>query len=365
MKPIRALLAVLVPVSLFAFGCTEDVGSCEGDLRGMDTVKSGGVIQYAGQAIINTSCATVCHSSKAAGEARHGAPSGLDFDLVPVAEEDTDGGVGTTDAGNTIVALNAGEIGALRERQRIVFEKRNLIWGQVKEGLMPPDGLFKSFRRLAGITDSPEANPCQRATNGFLEITEKPSQEILRNWLACSTPIVESYGKDVKVNGVAGVAGYQYQECLDDVPVTPPTDAGTDSSVPTTAAITIEMLQTKIFEALVCSTCHPALNPPGKGIKLDLTSAAMSYATLVTDTSMKCNNKPYVTPGDPTKSWLYDVVALDNPGCGTERMPQNLAKLTASQLKLVSDWIAQGAKRASDVKSVSSSLNGGLDAGNP
>ena len=89
----------------------------------------------------------------------------------------------------------------------------------------------------------------------------------------------------------------------------------------------------------------------------------MMYATLVSDTAVKCNGKPYITPGDPTKSWLIDVLTQNDPGCDTDQMPQNLTPLSASDLKEVEDWITQGALKDATSKSLVSPLAGGLDAG--
>jgi hypothetical protein len=56
--------------------CTEDVGECFHDgARGRDTVLNNGVVQYGGQAILNTACANGCHNSQEKGAQRHGAPA--------------------------------------------------------------------------------------------------------------------------------------------------------------------------------------------------------------------------------------------------------------------------------------------------
>lgn len=354
MKPIRALLALLVPISLFALGCTEDVGSCDDPLRGRDTVVIGGSIQYGGQAILNASCTAGCHSSTAKGEARHGAPEGLDFDLQPIDEADATGTLLKDADGNTVFKLTSDQLHGLRARQRDVFEKRNAIWQQVKDGLMPPTGMFAAFRKLVSIKDSSETNPCMSAKNGFMDITAKASQDVLRNWLACSVPIVEGTGPSVTVkagdNGAQGTAGYQYGVCdgttqpIGDGGVA---DAGTSDGGPAkdgggTPVVTLTQIYDPILVGTMCMTCHPSLNP--KNATIDVSDIDTAYATLVTDKSVKCNGKPYVTPGDPSKSWLYDVVTMDSPGCSTTRMPMGKT-LTTSQTKLISDWITGGAMR--------------------
>ena len=368
MRANRVLHAASVAVSLVALSCTEDVGPCPDDgLQGQDTVLVAKQVQYAGQAIMNRSCAIQCHNHTLTGTARNGAPHGLDFDLTPISEgaDGTDPDMPTLNSKNgTVINLTEQAAADLRARQRLVFEKRNDIWQQVKDGLMPPDGKFAPLRVLKDlIADSPEETPCKRATVGFQPITTKPTQDILRDWLACSVPIVEAYGKDVGINGVNGKVGYQYLSCTgttdkDDGGM-PSSDAGTPDAGGNMKVVTLEDLQDDVFDTYACSACHPSQNP--KGRTLTFASIDALYASLVTDTAVKCNGKPYITPGDPSMSWLYDVISKDDPGCGTERMPQG-QKMTTAQIKEVSDWITQGAKRAADVKSVSR-LAGGLDAG--
>ena len=351
MKPIRALFALFVPISLFAIGCTEDVGSCDDPLKGRDTVVYGGSVQYGGQAILNAACTAGCHNSTAKGDARHGAPEGLDFDLQPIDEGDATGMLLKDADGNVVFKLTDEQLHGLRGRQRDVFEKRNNIWAQVKEGLMPPAGAYAAFRKLVGIKDSEEMSPCKPAKNGFLDITQKASQDVLRSWLACSVPIVEGSGPSVTViaadNGAQGTAGYQYGIC----DPTQPSDG--DGGVPVTGdgggkdgggapVVTLSQIYDPILVGAMCMTCHPSLNPDKATI--DVSSIDMAYATLVEDKSMKCNGKPYVTPGDPSMSWLYDVVTKDSPGCSTTRMPMG-SMLKANQTKLISDWITGGAKR--------------------
>jgi cytochrome c5 len=353
MKPNRALFAVLVPVTLFTLGCSEDVGSCEDPLQGKTTALFQDQIQYGGQAIMNSSCANgICHSSQVSGAARNGAPQGLDFDVFPIAESEGEGDA-TTKTMHTIVKLKDEDVKGLRERQRNIFEKRNLIWTQVKEGLMPPDGMFDQFKQLIRIKGTDEKSPCIAKGNGYMDITTKPSQDILRNWLACNTPIVESAGVNVDENGVAGQAGYQFISCEAPPDTTPVgdggvpindggglggMDGGTDAGGGGVASVTLTQLQEKVFDNY-CAVCHPAVNDT-----VDLTSVDKSFAAFVTDMDEKCDGKPYVTPGDPSKSFLVDLVSKANPGCGKMRMPQG-APLSAANQKLISDWIASGAKK--------------------
>ena len=341
-RPTRALLLLLFPTSL---ACTEEVGSCDDPRVGKDTVVAGGFVQYGGQAIMNQACATGCHASTASGSARNGAPVGLDFDLRPISEDEVEG-TSANGNGDTVLMLTAEQVAGLRGRQRNVFENRNLIWQQVKDELMPPGGMFETFKSLVGIANSPEDTPCA-AQRPYAPITEKRSMDVLRNWLACGAPIVETNGTAIEKSAVAGRAGFQYPSCG---------ETGGDGGAGD--VITLERVQTEIFERTACAACHPAFN---SGFKLDLTSVAKSYETLVLDTAVQCEGKPYVTPGDPDKSFLLDIVAEEEPAC-SQRMPQG-GQLTSAQIALIRGWIEGGALRESDLTQRTSAGDAGIDAG--
>jgi hypothetical protein len=354
MKPNCAVLALLVPVALAALGCAEDVGPCPDDgdggptaARGFDTVVVGSSVQYGGQAIMNVSCAGgVCHSSIAKGSARRGAPADLNFDLVPVSESNI-AGTGMNMSGRKVATLSDEDRVGLRERQRKVFEERNRIWQQVKDDLMPPDGIYAMFKQLTRIHDSKEDAPCSGSRNSYADITQKSSQDILRKWLACQAPIVEVNASVVEVNGSAGRAGFQYQVC-GDTPIDDDAgsddggagDAGAEEGGAPTTVVTLEDLLDGVFTDNTCTSCHPTVN---KGI--DLSSADKAYATLVTNKAVICNGKPFVTPGDPSKSFLIDILGEEND-CKDPMPPSG--KMSAAEIKQVTDWIQGGAKRDAD-----------------
>jgi hypothetical protein len=86
-----------------------------------------------------------------------------------------------------------------------------------------------------------------------------------------------------------------------------------------------------IFSTKDCKICHTADISP----HLDLTT----YQGLMRGS----DNGPVVVPGDPDNSLLFLKVAYDNPPIGL-RMPMGRAPLTQSQIRLLEDWINQGAK---------------------
>jgi len=98
-----------------------------------------------------------------------------------------------------------------------------------------------------------------------------------------------------------------------------------------------------VFVDNTCTGCHPAA---AKDVDLDLSDATKAYATLVTDKTVVCDGKPLVTPGDPTKSFLIDVLG-EAPGCNKDKMPPQ-GPISAAELKKVTDWIKGGALRDSD-----------------
>lgn len=299
-------------------GCGEDVGSCKGELGGRDTVVVGSSlqVQYAGQAILNQSCANqVCHASSATGANRHGAPAGLDFDLKPVVgidEEDEN------EYGTVIGRVDAAELAELRARQSAIVDQRDIIWQQVKDGHMPPDGMWAGLRKLMNVRDTPESKPCTKEA-AFEPIDTPATQEVLRNWLACGAPFVEA-GTDLVTKREPGTVGYQYPMC------------GGDEL----KGNTIEAVQARVFDN--CAGCHSESNDT------DLSSADASYAALVEDDAEVCNDKPFVTKGDARQSYLYDLISEDDPGCHP-RMPLAMDPLPEEDIELVKAWIDEGAKR--------------------
>jgi hypothetical protein len=351
----NAVTGALSALLLAAVGCSEDVGNCyEGDMKGgHDTVLVGGHVEFGGQAILNKACATGCHSSKAEGDDRHGAPAGLDFDLEPIDATGLDTEENMN--GRPFAVLAPDVVNGLRARQRKVFSERNRIWQQVRDGLMPPDGRFDGFRLFTTmITDSAEASPCTRGT-ALKDLESKPVQDVLRNWLACQAPIVESYGGPVEVDGTAGTAGYQYLECSG----APPGDGGAGDGGEMPAAVSFQDIYDGVLTDATCTGCHPVVDDT-----IDFSSADKAFDELVNGASAACGDRAYVVPGDPDGSFLIDLISLDKPCPGkpsVQRMPLG-SELSNAQIQQVRAWIEAGALReAAFVRPAP--MSGGLDAG--
>jgi hypothetical protein len=312
--PMSCNEALTLCALLLTTACT-DIGACEGPLEGRDTVIVSNTIVYGGQAIMNKACATGCHLSTATGEDRHGAPAGLDFDLLPVDEENASG---TAKSGKRmIVKLTAAQRDGLRKRQHAIVELRDSIWQQVQDGLMPPGGLLGSM--MSTIFASSERKPCTSG-NAYSKLDGADTREVLRNWLACGAPFVETNGTKLDKSSAAGEVGDQYLSCERETGV----------------AITLEGLFKSTFSE--CGGCHnnPLTGPPSF---LDVETLAGSLRT-----ESACGGKPFVSPGDPENSYLLDLLQAPNPACSHDRMPAGgLDPLSERALEEVRSWIASGA----------------------
>jgi len=310
----RLPFAGLLTLALFIPACSEDVGACQGALQGRDTVLLNNTVVYGGQAIINKACTSGCHSSKATGKDRHGVPAGLDFDLIPIDEEDA---AGTKKSGGaTIVKLKSSQIAGLRARQKKIVEQRNLIWQQVEDGLMPPSGMFDSV--MSNIFASSEKTPCEEGKE-FTKIPLPQTREVLRNWLACGAPLVETNGLKIDKVRVAGAAGYQYPTCKRKAD----------------AVVTLESLFKTTFSG--CGGCHdggPFASPP---LFVSVDALAKSLRT-----KSACSGKRFISPGKPEDSYLLELLQGPNPDCGHEQMPKG-DPLSERAIAEVSAWITAGA----------------------
>ncbi len=81
-----------------------------------------------------------------------------------------------------------------------------------------------------------------------------------------------------------------------------------------------------------CLDCHGA----GGNANLDLSS----YSSLM---SGENNNPPVLIPFQADRSLLYEKVSQQSPSIG-DRMPIGRNPLISSDIKLIGDWIDQGAK---------------------
>jgi hypothetical protein len=320
---------LLVPTLFLTLlpGCSDErLGDCTDPNQGRRPVEVGGKVMFAGQAIMVQSCASgLCHSARAKGSLRVGAPAGLDFDVEPV----TATGLTSID-GQTVATVDPAELERLRAHQRKVFEHRDSIWKQVVRGLMPPENYERPGS--PGKLFTRQGSSCVFADQPLGSLNDPSTREELRNWLACGTPVVETTSTELTTI-VGGTVGDQYPSCKK--------EGGGDDPEPATFESVASMLSKE------CGFCHLpggvnqaiVLNTP-EAIRDALLGASGQGAPSNCD----ANPNPYVTPGDPSKSYILAVVGDSSAGesC-TEPMPYGVGRLDDESLDLLKRWIEGGA----------------------
>ncbi|MEO5634165.1 carboxypeptidase-like regulatory domain-containing protein [Gaiella sp.] len=98
-----------------------------------------------------------------------------------------------------------------------------------------------------------------------------------------------------------------------------------------------------VFQSNGCQGCHPGVNS-----SLDLQDAK-AYDDLVGIKALEDPDLYRVVAGDPENSFLYlkvggAPVIADIPAVGS-RMPPGAPPISAEDMKIIHDWIAQGAKQ--------------------
>jgi hypothetical protein len=326
----------LIGVSLFvsfasASGCSEDLGKCNEDEARRLIIDGEGRVLYAGQAILNQACAAgQCHASSATGELRQGAPKSLDFELVPAGLAKA--GEASVQSGKPPLGLNAKAIAKLRKNQRVVFDNRELIWTQIVDGLMPPDGVGQSYREKAPGSEADPTMPCQKK-EALGSITSSDSRKILRNWLACGSPVVETANEEISESvltatpaGVPGTVGQQMPICFDPATCDDP--------------ITIDQVHELVFVPSCVSGCH---EPGGAYSPFDLSTVEKSYAALMTD-SPACE-VPFVVQNDAKNSYIVTKMGgeSDLEICSGNLMPLGASEPLDCAVRRVAAWINAGA----------------------
>ncbi len=201
----RRSLAYLILVALFLIvGCNRDLGECNLDGRtdegrpiegpaAFDIAyrETDGLPMYEGQALVQSSCGNgqFCHSSAAEGSDRIGVPAGLDFDLALACNEAVDPmcvNLGSCDGGAESTYCE--QLERLDSNRSRTNSWAGEMVAEVRDGSMPPGERGRSVR-----DDTPWFRPdgSQLPSLG----SDNPedidrAKEIIRNWLACSAPVV-------------------------------------------------------------------------------------------------------------------------------------------------------------------------------
>ncbi len=298
-------------------GCKPTVGlECDEDAARAPVYRVGdGQPAYPGQALLLDNCAT-CHSEGL--ERRLGAPFGLDFDARLVQASGADG---------------VAQAQRLRRIQGTIHRHRDGIHEQVVSGAMPPRNFV------------PESSAYVDADGVELPALRTPEgQEMLRNWLACGSPVVErteaiampcGANADCEVTNFCDTAEGQ---CVGVGDVVAPRGGA------------LQARWSSIYPAIVMTSCAgAACHVGGSAGGLAMPDAATAYTNLVgagPSASGACvGGSAYVVAGDPAGSLLMQKVdgvgAAGGPLCGT-RMPIG-PPLTTEQSDALRAWIMNGA----------------------
>lgn len=311
-------------------GCSPNVGTrsanCNDALARTVVYRLDGTPAYIGQAMLLESCAgggNFCHAGTAMD--RYGAPFQLDFDALLA-----------TDAGASLERL--------ARTQATIHRHRNDIWATILGGSMPPGAIGDALDvELYYYIPDPSVEPISLDS-----IDSAEGRELLRNWLACGSPVVErtaplaspprcATNADCTVTHLCDVG---VRECVGVGDVEPALDLEIE---PTWPAIHARVIQPSCASAI---GCH---GPEPRSAALDLSSEAAGYAALVgvaasTDitTGAVCGGmgRTRVVPGDPDGSLLVEKLE-GAPACGSA-MPFG-SPLSATAMTAIRDWIAAGA----------------------
>jgi hypothetical protein len=296
--PCLALVAMAAATS----SCAEDLGTCQMNAATQVVYAGNGTPYYAGQALVQASCAEgVCHSAYAENANRKGAPHGLNFDVAPLSS-----------------ASSAANVSALRDGISHVRDQAGSLWGEISAGTMPPGEAGNRGDQQWKALDKDGTPQLTPLTN----ITSDVSKSTVRNWLACGAPLV------------AGVSAMPEAMALGDI-VAPLENMSTDG--PTFQAVYDTVLSS-------CKTCHPGAIK----VDIDFTNLTTAFNTLVDKAPFaggepgKCGAVPQklVTPGNCQESLLY-LKLRANPPCG-DQMPLG-PPLPEASVQLLCDWIDAGA----------------------
>ncbi len=318
--------SILRLLLLAATGCGQSVGTdCDDTLARTIVYDPSGSPAYAGQAMLIQSCAgdgSFCHADTATN--RYGAPFGMNFD--PTLADGSRFGVDELTGARH-----------LRDAQVQSHRFRDDIYSQVTTGLMPPGNAadatmgaeYRSYTSAADTIGTPL--PSLRSADG---------REMLRNWLACRSPVVESTGTVTTVLCNTDDDCFT-RHCDTSAHACIAVGAVTPARAATTANWT--SLYTTIFQpTCAISACHGTAGAAVSG-NLDMSTAAVAYAALigVPGSNAVCGTR--ITPGNPDTSYFVAKLegTQDPAMCGTV-MPSG-RMLSMSQIALVRTWITGGA----------------------
>lgn len=320
----RGRLAVPFSLALTLAACAPRVGdACDENLARTLVYDEGGSPAYAGQSMLVTSCASggaFCHASSPMS--RYGAPFGMNFDPT-LADRMADPSAGARH---------------LFEAQLLSHQFRDDIFGQVSSGAMPPRdigdaltlGAYRSYTSATDTVGTPV--PSIRTAEG---------REILRNWLACGSPVVEATTPPIDITCSSDRECPNRHHCLASgvcENVGAIESLRSSSTMPTWSSI----YTTVLSPTCALSVCHGTLGAAVSG-NLDFSTASTAYAALVgvAASSTSCGTR--VVAGDPATSFLVQKIeGTQNVGLCGDTMPVG-GMLPQTQIDAIRQWITDGA----------------------
>lgn len=280
----RAFPAAAALLALCACGGSE-LGECDEPAARELVYSASGMVATKGQALAHDTCGNgvFCHSAAARGGERHGAPGGMDFDMLP--------------SPRGLAAL---------------LERADEAWGAVESGEMPPRGPTSAVLGDGRWSVSIDGDPGAPA---LPPLTSVQGKAIFRNWLACGAPTVT--------------------ETLLPPWSRPPSDPFDGGAAPSGQDIYRAILAPKCALA----GCHNAGSAAGG---LALRDACQSRAALLGQGA--CGER-YVRPGDADGSFLMNKLEADAPRCGGPMPPPSHGgRLPEAYRSAIAAWIDGGAE---------------------
>jgi hypothetical protein len=224
-------------LALAVAGCGADLGECDDALAHTLVYDPAGTPFYAGQAMVQESCAgSFCHSGNATKDARLGAPFELDFDVPVIDAMDS-------------AEAQAAQLELLSAGHATVTEWLEDMWGQVDGGSMPPGAPAGKRAKLSWSASDGLGGALGATEDTVPSVTSKAGKEVLRNWLACGAPVVAATtGTSVEAEPIGDVL--------------PPADNVT------AVEATWESIHAKVI-VQNCTSCHnAAMSFPGTTLDL-------------------------------------------------------------------------------------------------
>jgi len=363
-----SLLVLVTGAAAGVGGCKRDLGECNLDGQTPDGRPiegpaafdiayrlTDGLPMYEGQALVQSTCGdgSFCHAPGALGADRIGVPAELNFDVALACTDASQDPsctqpIENCDGGQTNTAY-CQRLERLHNNQNQINHFAEGMIQEMRAGAMPPGEAGRRVRNLRKSDDS-ELPP----------IESDEAQEIVRNWLACQSPVIAR-------TEIAGSVEDELESC-------PSVDGeiciynGPEGDLP-------DPVWREIYWSIMftrCVVCHGPLNnnddqnpdnPLGGVIPGGASPDALAALDLTGSNAMDTTNWPTESwssvvdalaadPGDCAAQGTL-VIPFDSPGsimvqklrgvqtCGTEMPP--LSMISETLIQVVEDWVALGA----------------------